>query len=74
MLKTRLGEEIDVDKIPQSGLDRYTHAELYQIARIAMQKLDIQLLKVRWQLIDSSTKKQELIQIIKRINNCGTKA
>lgn len=64
----------NIDNIPLSGLDHYTQSELYQIARMAMQKHDVQLLKLRWKLADESATKKDLMSIIRNVNLWGTKA
>jgi len=74
LFTTKCGKKIDVNAIPQSGLHSYTRDDLLHVARIAMLAHDIKLLKIRWELLESQTTKQQLIGIIGRCNHWGTKA
>lgn len=65
----------DINNIPQSQLDKYTHSELMVFARLALHKLDVFLLRDRWLLANEKppTKKQ-LIRLIRRFSEYGTKS
>lgn len=67
-------EEVDVDRIPRSGLDRYTKEELQHIARYALQRLDIRLLRDRWDVLDEKTNEKKLMRLIKRFGEYGAKS
>lgn len=68
-------EDVDVNKIPTSGLDRYKVDELRTIARYSLQAMDIKLTRDRWKLVDEkSATKKELMRLINRFAQYGTKA
>ena len=59
---------VDVSNIPQHSLQQYSKEELQHIARYCMQRHDMKLVRLRWEIIENATTKHQLQRIIDKLN------